>query len=167
MVEVIKFGTFQMSNFDSAFLAKLVFAYLGQNRITHYQSSALLLCASFFNFFFCFFQTGMCSVIDCKFIIFSTFSCFLDKFLKLISSAVDGLYKMEVNFIIIIKSTNRNTVDWYSFYYFFFISISNVTSITVIFVYGGQIPGVSNSTDKIKIDKLIIIVLIRGFSSAV
>ena len=35
MVKVIKFGTWQTSNFDSAFLAKLVFACLGQNSITH------------------------------------------------------------------------------------------------------------------------------------
>ena len=35
MVKVIKFGTWQTSNFASVFLAKLVFACLGQNRITH------------------------------------------------------------------------------------------------------------------------------------
>ena len=50
MVKFIKFGTWKTSKFDSAFLAKLVFAYLGQNRITHYQSSAFLPCVSFFNF---------------------------------------------------------------------------------------------------------------------
>ena len=51
-VKVIKLGTWKKSNFDSAFLVKLVSTYLGQNRITHYQSSVFLPCVSFFNYIF-------------------------------------------------------------------------------------------------------------------
>ena len=74
-----------------------------------------------------------CATNDCKVIFFSKFSCFFDKCFKLINSTVDGFCKMEINFIIIIWSTNRNIVNKYSFYCFFFINISNITTTTVIF----------------------------------
>ena len=45
----------------------------------------------------------------------------------------------------------------------FLISFSHVTIITVIFVYGRQIWGVSSSIDKIEIDKFIITTFIRCF----
>ena len=46
---------------------------------------------------------------------------------------------------------------------FFLHKHSNVRSITVIFVYGRQIRGVSSSADKIEIDKFIITIFIRCF----
>ena len=116
MVKVFKFGTWKTSNFDSTFLTKLVFAYLGQNRITHYQSGAFPPCVSFFNFVFSYFWTAICSVLNCKVIIYSKFSCFLDKCFKLINGAIDGFYKMDISFFI--RSTNRDTVGLYSLYCF-------------------------------------------------
>ena len=107
MVKVFKFGTWKTSNFDSTFLTKLAFAYLGQNRITH-QSGAFPPCVSFFNFVFWFFWTGKCSVLNWKVIIYSKFSCVLDKCFKLINGAIDGFYKTEISFFI--RSTNRDTV---------------------------------------------------------
>ena len=58
----------------------------------------------------------MCYVIDYKVIIFGKFSCILDKCFTLINSVVDGLCKMEIqfimeiHFIMITRSTNRSTV---------------------------------------------------------
>ena len=132
MVKVIKLGTRKILNFHSAYLAQLFFVYLGENRITHYRSSTSLPCVSFFNYILIFFELE-CATNDCKVIFFSKFSCFFDKCFKLINSTVDGFCKMEINFIIIIWSTNRNIVNKYSFYCFFFINISNITTTTVIF----------------------------------
>ena len=50
-------------------------------------------------------------VIDCRAIIFIKFSCFLDLHFKFIHSAVDGFCKIEINFIVIIRSANSNAVD--------------------------------------------------------
>ena len=111
MVKAFKFGTWKISNFDSTFDS-----ILRQNRITHYQSAAFLPCVSFFNFAFWIFWTGICSVLNCKVIIYSKFSFFLDKCFKLINGAIDGFYKMDISFFI--KSTNRDTVGLYSLYCF-------------------------------------------------
>lgn len=109
MVKIIKLDTWKTLNFDSTFLAQLVFEYLEQNRITHYQSSVFLPCVRVYIFWI--FQTGMGYVIDCRAIIFIKFSCFLDLHFKFIHSAVDGFCKIEINFIVIIRSANSNAVD--------------------------------------------------------
>ena len=51
MVKVIKLGTWKTSRLGNAFLEHLIFAYLGQNKITHYQSSAFFHVRVSFNFF--------------------------------------------------------------------------------------------------------------------